>query len=235
MDYYDLNFSNNLKLLRQTYELSAAELSNRLGFKYGSTIIEFEKQKTTPSFSTFIELASFFGVTLDWLVGRSEIIYMEEAIEKSEARVTQRIYEMAEELDGHSLADGFAPYLKQFFPEYYDCEKRKVYYSLSVRANIVVLMEVGWLPAMYWSMYYGKYGLSKKGVMDKVKEFLHIPKEIEFKVPTHKKLVRGNNLRNLLKLRSRNGQLMKNEIPIYDVEENYQQLQQKMKEKGTGI
>lgn len=47
---YGFNFSNNLKLLRETYCLSTTELAHALGFKYNSTISEFERGKNTPSF-----------------------------------------------------------------------------------------------------------------------------------------------------------------------------------------
>lgn len=235
MNKYNLTFSNNLKILRQTYELSATELANRLGFKYGSTISEFEKGKNTPSFNTLISLADFFGVTIDWLVGRSSVIYTEATISESESLITQRTHKMAEELDGHCLTEESSPLWNILYPEYADLKKRKIYYSLSVRANIAVLMKIGWLPAMYWSMYYGKYGLSKNAVMNKVKEILHIPKETKIPVSNNKKFERGKNMRDLLKLKSVDDRLIKSTTPIYDVEAAYQQLQQEMKEKETEI
>lgn len=122
---YEFNFSNKLKLLRETYCLSTTELAHALGFKYNSTISEFERGKNTPSFATLINLANFFGVTIDWLVGRSKILYTLMTIKASE-----NILELN---DNNIIRD---------FPEYVNPTDRVLCYSLSVRANIAVLIRL---------------------------------------------------------------------------------------------
>lgn len=122
---YGFNFSNNLKLLGETYYLSTTELAHALGFKYNSTISEFERGKNTPSFVTLINLANFFGVTIDWLVGRSNVLYTPMTIKDSENMF---------ELKNNNIT--------QNFPEYVNPTDRGRYYSLSVRANIAVLIRL---------------------------------------------------------------------------------------------
>ena len=80
-------FQANLKSLRYQYQLSTSELALKLGYKYGSTISEFENGKSTPSFNSLISLVAFFGVTIDWLVGQSKIKYSEESIVNAENRL----------------------------------------------------------------------------------------------------------------------------------------------------
>lgn len=122
---YEFNFSNKLKLLRETYCLSTTELAHALGFKYNSTISEFERGKNTPSFATLINLTNFFGVTIDWLVGRSKVLYMPMTIKASE--------NMFELKDKNIIRN---------FPEYANPTERVRYYSLSVRASIAVLIRL---------------------------------------------------------------------------------------------
>lgn len=65
-------FGERLKYLRETYNLSQAELADELGVptKYGPNVIgTWEKTKREPNFNTLGRIASFFGVTTDYLLG----------------------------------------------------------------------------------------------------------------------------------------------------------------------
>lgn len=224
MNQYNFNFSNNLKLLRQTYHLSTTELANILGFKYNSTISEFERGKNTPSFSTLIHLANFFGITIDWLVGRSDTIYTSITVEDSENEVELKCKDIAHQFPDQPQSAFWEFYLYKNFPEYANSVDRLHYYSLPVRANIAVLIRLVQLPHLYWSMYYAQNGLKKQGIMAKVKSLLHISEAEDFKAPNRKELERSENLYKLLTLNLINGEKLVNDHPVYDIELGYQQL-----------
>lgn len=73
-------FSNRLYTLRKENNLSQEELANNLNKKYGmntnkGTISKYESGQQIPGF-TFIDiLADYFGVTTDYLMGRSDNKY----------------------------------------------------------------------------------------------------------------------------------------------------------------
>lgn len=57
--------------LRDNMGISKAELAEKVGISK-QAIGQFENGKTMPSIHTFIALADFFGVSLDYLLGRSD-------------------------------------------------------------------------------------------------------------------------------------------------------------------
>jgi len=64
-------FAKIIKELREERGLNKTELANALGLKH-PTIVNWENGSKVPSIFTFIELANFFGVTIDYLVGREK-------------------------------------------------------------------------------------------------------------------------------------------------------------------
>lgn len=66
-------FGERLKKLRNEKELTQAALAKRLGLGE-STISFYESDKRQPDFEITEKLADFFCVTLDYLLGRSNII-----------------------------------------------------------------------------------------------------------------------------------------------------------------
>lgn len=63
---------NNLKKLRQRYKLSVRELSSRcgIGFAY---ISKLEKGEFSLTMKTLNKLTSYFGVTSDYILGKSDV------------------------------------------------------------------------------------------------------------------------------------------------------------------
>jgi transcriptional regulator with XRE-family HTH domain len=61
-------FAKTIKLLREEKGLSKSALARELGITH-SAIIFWENGTKVPSIFTFIELAKFFDVSIDYLVG----------------------------------------------------------------------------------------------------------------------------------------------------------------------
>ena len=61
-------FKNNLKLLRQEQGIGQVELAKKLGVSKG-IISLWENGLREPSMSSLIEIAKFFNVSIDFLVG----------------------------------------------------------------------------------------------------------------------------------------------------------------------
>jgi len=64
-----LTFSKQLKALRKERKLTQRELAEILGLKLRS-YQQYEYRETTPSYEGLIRIADFFGVSLDYLIGR---------------------------------------------------------------------------------------------------------------------------------------------------------------------
>ena len=165
-------------------------------------------------------IATVFGVTTDWLLGRSETIYSNESIEWSEEAIDEHLHLLATLFPNSLQVSYWHFYLCDHYPKYAFEERRSLYYSLPVRANIAVLMREVRLTSLYWSMYYAENGFKKRGVNARVKAFFHMSKEEaeKFKTPSRKELERANNLVRLLMLSKINGKKVANKGPIYDVE-----------------
>ena len=78
-------FSDNLSNLRKANNYSLKELSDRLNSKYNvkfskASIDRWEKGTTSPSMEHASALSDFFGVSLDELSGREELVVEENLI-----------------------------------------------------------------------------------------------------------------------------------------------------------
>lgn len=70
---FDRNkFSLRLKSLRIVEGVSGFELSIAVGLKSKGSISQFETGLTTPSADSLVALADFFGVSMDYLSGRTD-------------------------------------------------------------------------------------------------------------------------------------------------------------------
>lgn len=68
-----MNFASRLKELRLEKNLTQAELAEQVGINY-STLSDYERgDKKDPYVSTLKTLANFFGVSIDYLIGESNI------------------------------------------------------------------------------------------------------------------------------------------------------------------
>jgi Predicted transcriptional regulators len=64
-------FAERLKQLRTDRKVSMQKLAEEIGLKNKGTIGQFETEITVPAADTLINLADYFNVSLDYLVGRS--------------------------------------------------------------------------------------------------------------------------------------------------------------------
>lgn len=65
-------FSNRLKQLRKEKNLSMQSLAQIVGLKSKGSIGQFETGLNVPSADILVALADYFGVSIDYLVGRSD-------------------------------------------------------------------------------------------------------------------------------------------------------------------
>jgi len=65
-------FANRLKKLRKESGLNQAELGEKLGYAR-TTIANYEQATRFPPLDTLFAIADFFGVSLDYLLGRTQI------------------------------------------------------------------------------------------------------------------------------------------------------------------
>lgn len=65
-------FSERVKELRIERGLTQAQLASKLGFNRG-TVGDWETRGKEPSFITLCDIASLFDVTIDYLLGYSDV------------------------------------------------------------------------------------------------------------------------------------------------------------------
>lgn len=217
--YTDI-FPLRLKALRNAYGISLSETAYLLRVNAKSTVFEWENQKKVPSVENLHMISTVFGTPTDWLLGHSEILYSEESIKWTEEAIDEYLHALAAAFPNSLQVSFWDFYLHEHYPEYAFEERRSLYYSLPVRANIAVLIREVRLPSLYWSVYYAQNDFKKRGVNAKVKAFFHMSKEEadKFKPPSRKELERADNLIRLLMLSKINGKKVANKGPIYDVE-----------------
>ncbi len=66
-----MKYGDRLKKLRNNADLSQKELTDRLHINR-STYARYETSSTQPDFDTLIKLANYFGVTTDYILGKSD-------------------------------------------------------------------------------------------------------------------------------------------------------------------
>ena len=64
-------FASRVQMLRKEKKLTQTQLGELLGIK-GRTIRSYESDERRPDFDGLLQMARFFGVSLDYLVGWSE-------------------------------------------------------------------------------------------------------------------------------------------------------------------
>lgn len=67
-------FGERLSKLRKTKNISQYELADRLGFSRGQ-LANYEQGKREPDYNTLCKIASYFDVTVDYLIGHSDSPY----------------------------------------------------------------------------------------------------------------------------------------------------------------
>ena len=129
---------NNFIALRTAHQLSVNKLALLLGFKWASSAANIEKGKTMITTDTLITLSNLFGVSIDWILGRSSLPYTEESVAFAENLIIKKLKD--------------ADKRNEYFPEvseylyFKSDDDRKKNYSLAVRANILFLLNIYELP-----------------------------------------------------------------------------------------
>ncbi len=92
-DHSEYSFSNKFKTIRSFYELPAREMAALLNYKSSANIAYFEKCPMTnkPTFQLLISINQLFGLSIDWLLGLSEIPYTEESVRQAEIAQDERL------------------------------------------------------------------------------------------------------------------------------------------------
>ncbi|MDY6345465.1 MAG: hypothetical protein SPL36_01620 [Succiniclasticum sp.] len=90
MDIIENGFACRLKTLRESYDVSMNELTSFLFLKNISSVAAYESGKTYPSYEILLKTALFFGVSVDWLVGLSDIPYTDASIAAGYKAVVNR-------------------------------------------------------------------------------------------------------------------------------------------------
>lgn len=79
-------FPKRLKTLRKETIISQKKLSDFLGYKY-TAVANYESGRNEPSIDTLIKIASYFGVTTDYLVGVSDFPQKEKDLSAKESNL----------------------------------------------------------------------------------------------------------------------------------------------------
>lgn len=80
---------NRIKDLREDMDLRQIDVANATGIDQ-KTLSNYETEKTNPDSYTLIKLADFFNVSIDYLVGRSDINIRSNEDIKSELTAIQK-------------------------------------------------------------------------------------------------------------------------------------------------
>ena len=65
-------FGTRFKELREEKGLTLEQVGKELGF-IKQTISKYEKNESEPSYSDLVRIAKFFGVSIDYLLGKNDI------------------------------------------------------------------------------------------------------------------------------------------------------------------
>lgn len=101
-----MQFGDRLKELREEKELKQAELASLFNIS-PSTIGMYEQNRRTPDFALLNSIADYFGVSVDYLLGRTDIRNYEE--NTIAAHTDDRTQQLSEE--GRKKLDDFIDYL----------------------------------------------------------------------------------------------------------------------------
>ena len=117
-------FAQRFTLLRNVYRLTYRDLGNFLGLN-ANTLTEWAvSRRNFPNPDKLVLIANLYGVSVDWLLGRTSVIYNHD------------VFASIEQKDTISL-------LKQIYlvlpKDYEDTDRRLANYEPGIRANIVTL------------------------------------------------------------------------------------------------
>lgn len=204
--------ASNFSALRYSHDISASNLAKLLGLKRPSSITNIENGKATPSYEVLERYVDIFGVSMDWLTGRSSKIYTDDSLLMSESILISKLQEI----------DTNCKYCR-FVPEFMDDSIRSIYYPPKIRGNIVFLMYFQFIPLLNNLLESQKYISNPQSFMDRLLNKV-IFKEVEsyYDIDLDKKAKQQLDMLKQLLNRSLTE-------PPYDIEKYLKQQQQQNK------
>lgn len=91
------SFSQKIRMLRQLYCLTLKEEAELLGLKSGGNITAMESGKTKPSYDTMVKIQALYGISIDWIMGFSDIPYNSITIEIALVQIKKKVIKMIKE------------------------------------------------------------------------------------------------------------------------------------------
>ena len=134
MSFHDL-FPIKFRILRTTHKLSAAQAAECFSFKSKGSIASLEFMRAGPTLDTLEDIVDFFGVSIDWLAGKSSIIYRKEILSAIEDKLLADMMTNNPQLHYYQLSTWWIRGSKRY-------SQRKQAFSLPVRANIIFCLQV---------------------------------------------------------------------------------------------
>lgn len=74
-----MSFGERLRQLREEKKLTLRELEKEIGITY-SSLGKYERNEREPDLDTLEKIANYFGVRVDWLLGRTDIKTFDEMV-----------------------------------------------------------------------------------------------------------------------------------------------------------
>lgn len=139
MNYLE-TFGQNLRILRNSYKVSQAYLTILCGFKSTGTIAIWETARSGPTTEALFSISNLFGVSIDWLLGRTDKPYDDKILSGLESKfILESEYIRANVED--DFIDPKGRDMQLSLPtSYVIYKKRKKYYpNLETRANILFI------------------------------------------------------------------------------------------------
>lgn len=132
-------FAKRLLLLRTVHNLSNSDLSDLLGLKSRTSISNLEAERILPSASLLNDIADLFGISADWLLGRSNEPYSNDILFQLEEAYIQQLWK-----DNFELFEKYGTYRLPYLfiiqaPNYQYPDTRINNFSLPLRANILFI------------------------------------------------------------------------------------------------
>nr|WP_308612400.1 helix-turn-helix transcriptional regulator [uncultured Dialister sp.] len=91
------SFSQKIRMLRQLYCLTLKEEAELLGLKSGGNITAMESGKTKPSYDTMVKIQALYGISIDWIMGFSDMPYNSITIEIALVQIKKKVIKMIKE------------------------------------------------------------------------------------------------------------------------------------------
>ena len=98
MEYNNL-FPTRLKILRESHNVSMSEMAEFLFMQGSAAINQFERGRSKPSVDTAVQISLFFGVSLEWVVGLSDIPYTPNSVQIANKARVERIQRLKDVLE----------------------------------------------------------------------------------------------------------------------------------------